>query len=100
MRDLMSMLDDIKLETSDKDAYFEDESAAKCAVDIFVYELEEMEQGRMPVSYYFPHRDEWQSRLKDRIIAEYQRRKEEREAKEKAEQEKINAWVKRMREED
>lgn len=100
MRDLMSMLDDIKLETSDRDEYFNDESAAKCATDIFVYELEEMEQGRMPVSYFFPCRDEWQSRLKDRIKAEYQRRKAEREAKERAEQEKMNAWLKRMREED
>lgn len=100
MRDLMSMFDDIKLETSEQDAYFEDESAAKCAVDIFVYELEEMEQGRMPVVYYFPRRDEWQSILRDRIKAEYQRRKEEREAKEKAEKDKLNAWLKRMREED
>jgi len=100
MRDLMSMLDDIKLETSENEAEFEDEDAAKCAIEIFVYELEEMEQGRMPAVYFFPQRDEWQSRLKDRIRAEYQRRKKEREAKAKAEQEKLNAWLKRMREED
>jgi hypothetical protein len=106
MIDLMSMLDDIKLETSGNEAEFEDEDAAKCVIDIFVREMEWREEA-MGACYFFPNRDEWQSRLKDRIEAEYQRRKKEREAKEGAGQKKmnawqkeVNAWIKRMREEE